>query len=466
MQKKRGTRLEKDYLGSKKIPKEAYYGIETQRALENFKVSGLHFPKKLIYSIAMIKKAAVLAHLKAREIDSKKAHAIAEAADDVISGQLDSQFNLDVFQAGAGTSEHMNVNEVIANKALEYLGKKKGSYSIINPYNHVNLGQSTNDVFHSAIHISSFLEIKRELLPALENLQKALEKKAKLWNKVIKSGRTHLRDALPITLGQEFGAYASMIEKAIKNIKYQSTSLFEINLGGTAIGSGVNASKAYQAFIFKELQKITKYHFRQSRNLFEGTSSLNAIVQVSSSLKALAIDLIKIADDIRLISSGPSSGFNEITLPAIQEGSSIMPGKVNPSIAEMVDMAAFQVISNDTNITLCAQSGQLELNVMMPSSAYSLLMSIEILTRSTEIFADKCIKGISANKEKCKEYLEKNPIIVTSLTPYLGYEKSAQIAKKAYKEGKSVREIVLKEKLISPLQLDKLLSLKNLINKK
>jgi aspartate ammonia-lyase len=465
MQKdKRGYRTEKDSLGSRKIPNLSYYGIETARALENFPISGLHFQKKLIYALAMLKKAAALAHEKAGELDSKRAKAIAKASDEIIAGKLDNEFQLDVFQAGAGTSEHMNVNEVIANRALELLKHRKGQYDIINPHNHVNLGQSTNDVFHSAIHVAAYLEIKQDLVPALEHLHKNLQKKATSFAKIAKSGRTHLRDALPITLGQEFSGYASIIDKNLRNINKQKDLLLELNLGGTALGTKVNASEKYRNHVYQSLQGITNAKFKPSKNLFSGTQSLFEALAVHSALKTLAADLIKIANDLRLLSSGPTTGFNEISLPAVQEGSSIMPGKVNPSIAEMVDMVSFQVIGNDSTLTLCSQAGQLELNVMMPLAAYSLLNSIEILSRSIEIFADKCISGIKPNKEKCLQYLEKNPIIVTALTPKIGYEKAAQIAQKAYQQDKSVKEIVLKEKLMSEKEFDSFISTKKLIN--
>lgn len=456
---KRGFRTEKDSLGKKKVPSEAYYGVATQRALDNFVVSGLHFQKSLIYSIALVKKASALAHSKSKELDSTIANAISKAASDVISGKLDGEFKLDVFGAGAGTSENMNMNEVLANRALELLGKKKGKYKLIDPHNHVNLSQSTNDVFHSAIHVAAYSQIIKELLPALSHLQSSLDKKAKSFARVLKSGRTHLRDALPMTLGQEFGAYAYSIKKHIQNIKQDSALLLEINLGGTAIGSSLNASKSYRKHIYQELNKISKAKFYPSKNLFEATSSLRAIVQTHSSLKSLAVDLIKIANDIRFLSSGPATGLNEISLPAVQEGSSIMPGKVNPSMAEMLDMACFQVVGNDSAITMAAEAGQLELNVMMPSAAYSLLLSIEVLSRSVEIFADKCINGITVNKENCLHYLEKNPIIVTALSPAIGYAQAAMFAKKAYKEDRPIKEILLREKVISAADLDKLLKI-------
>ena len=460
---KRGYRVERDYLGSKKINNKYYYGVQTKRALDNFKVSGLHLQKGLIYSIALIKKATTISNLKEKRLNYKIGKAIIKACDDILKGKLDNQFLVDVYQAGAGTSENMNLNEVIANRALEILKKRKGSYNIINPNDHVNLSQSTNDIFHSAIHLAAYKEIKNELLPALINLEKELNKKAIKWNHVIKSGRTHLRDAVPISLGQEFSAYAETIRKDGKHVEEDYSKLLEINMGGTAIGSGLNATKKYQRNVIKEINKLTRSKFRHSRNLFEGTQSLDAILATSASLKILATNLIKIANDLRLLSSGPITGLNEITLPTVQPGSSIMPGKVNPAIAEMLDMVCFQVIGNDTTIVMCGQAGQLELNVMMPLAAYNLINSIEILSNGINIFTEKCVKGIKANEKKCLEYIEKNPIIITALTPYIGYSKAAEIAKRAYKEEKSVRQLVLESNLLDKKTLDKALNIKKMI---
>ncbi len=460
--KKKRFRIEKDYLGKKKIPFNEYYGIQTERALENFPISNLHLQKSLIYSIAKVKKAAAITNIKSKALDKKIGNAIVKACENILRGKLDREFNVDVFQAGAGTSENMNLNEVIANKALEILHKKKGSYNIINPNDHVNLSQSTNDVFHSSIHIAAYSEIE-ELLINLENLEKELKNKSILWKNVIKSGRTHLRDAVPMTLGEEFSGYSSLIRKDSEHIKDASKQLLEINIGGTAIGTKVNTNKFYQENILKEINKLTKLKFTHSKNFFEGSSSLDAIVLTSSSLKVLSVNLIKIANDLRLLSSGPITGFNEIIIPAVQPGSSIMPAKVNPAILEMMDMICFQVIGNDTVIELCGQEGQLELNVMMPLAAYSLINSIQILTKGIYVFTEKCVKGIKANEKKCLEYFEKNPIIVTALTPYIGYNKAAELAKKAYKQGRSIKEIVLERKLLNKNELERIFSLHNLI---
>ena len=460
---KRGFRTEKDYLGSKKIPKDAYYGVQTKRALENFQISDLRMQKELIYAITTIKKSAALTNLMAKKLDPKIAKAIMRACDDILKGELDNQFTVDVFQAGAGTSENMNVDEVIANRALEVLHKKKGEYKIVHPNDHVNLTQSTNDVFHSSIHIAAYLKIQKELLPAIKKLEIELVKKAKKWKKVIKTGRTHLKDAVPMTLGQEFSGYAYMLKHNYEHVKNDAEYLRELNLGGTAIGTGINTYPSYQKNIFQELRKITKTKFIPAENLFEGTASLGPIATAHASLKVLAENLIKIANDLRLLSSGPLGGFNEISLPAVQPGSSIMPAKVNPAIAEMVDMVGFQVIGNDTTIAMCSQAGQLELNVMMPLAAYTFLQSLHALTNSIHTFTEKCIKGIKANEKQCREYVEKNPMLVTALTPYIGYQKAAKIAQQAYKEERSVKEIVLEQKLLDKKTIEKILDVKKLV---
>lgn len=460
--KKRAYRTEKDYLGKVKVPKKAYYGIATERAIENFNVSELRLQKNFIMAYVIIKRAAAISNMKLGKFNKKKGKAIIKACNEILKGKFNEEFKVDVYQAGAGTSENMNINEVIANRALEILRKKRGDYKTINPYDHVNMSQSTNDTFHSAIHIAALQDIRHKLIPALNDLERELRRKGKQFDEIVKSGRTHLRDALPIRLGQEFNAYAETIRKNIKHIEDDSNDLKELNLGGTAIGTGVNASKEYSRIAIKEINKYIKLNFRQAKDLVEETSSLGTIARTSASLKTLAVDLIKIANDLRLLSSGPATGLNEIELPAVQSGSSIMPGKVNPVIAEMLDMVGFQVIGNDTTIMLAAESGQLELNVMMPVVAYNLLNSIEILSSSIEIFAEKCVKGIKANEKKCREYLDKNPIIVTALTPYIGYKKASEIAIKAYKEDRSVRDILEEKNIMGKKELDRVFNLRKL----
>lgn len=461
--KKRGFRVEKDFLGSKKLSNDIYYGIQTKRAIENFPISNLRIPLSIKHSIALIKKAATLTNIKLNKIDKKRANAIIKASDEILKGKFDSQFNIDVFQAGAGTSENMNVNEIVANRSLEFLGYKKGSYNVIHPNDDVNMSQSTNDVFHSAIHIASYLEIKKKLLPSLIYLEKELSRKSRKWKNVVKCGRTHIRDAVPMSLGQEFSGYAELIKKDRILIERVSNELLELNLGGTAIGTGINTNPKYKRYVISSIRRLTRCNFKSCKNLFEGTQTTNALASVSSVLKVLATNLVKITSDIRLLSSGPVSGINELILPAVQPGSSIMPAKVNPAVPEMLMMVSFQVMGNDHVVELCNQAGQLELNVMMPLSSYTLLNSIEILSNGTKIFAEKCIKGLKANEKKCREYVEKNPIIVTALTPYIGYKKASEIAKRAYVEEKTVRELILEEKLMNIRTLDKVLNIKNLI---
>ena len=457
---KNSFRIERDYLCMKKIPYDALYGISTLRARENFPVSNLHLPKELTYAIVQIKRAAALVNAQRKLLSRQQTRAILRACDDILNSKFNAQFPLDVYQAGAGTSQHMNVNEVIANRALEILGKKKGSYRIIDPHNHVNLGQSTNDVFHSAIHVAAFLTVRHKLLPALNALSRSLTKKTRRWRSIIKTGRTHLRDAVPMTLGQEFSGYAAIIKKREKEIKQASASLLELNLGGTAIGTGITAPRDFGKDLIHKLNHSLKTCFRQSRNLFEGTQSLAAIAALSSALKVCSLSLIQFSHDLRLLSSGPATGLNELRLPAAQPGSSIMPAKVNPSIPEMMEMICFQVIGNDETIALATQAGELELNVMMPVAAYNLLLSIEILSNGVHIFQTKCIDGIEPNIEVCRSYVERNPIAVTVLAPHIGYDKAAEIAQRAYREHTSIREILLREHILTQRQYAKLFTAK------
>ena len=455
-------RIEKDTLGEVKVPEQAYYGPETARALENFKISGLSLQKRLIKSLALIKKASAFANMKLNHLNEKIARSIIKATDEVLGGKFDDQFFVDVFQAGAGTSTNMNMNEVLANRALEIIGEKKGNYSVIDPHDHVNKSQSTNDTFHSAIHVAGYEATLKELVPSLEILEAELLTKSKEFSDIIKVGRTHLQDAVPIRLGQEFSAYVSMIGHQKREILKVSDLLRELNLGGTAIGTGINAGKEFQTLVMEEINELTELKFKTAENLFEATQNTDAILEVSGALKTLAIILIKITNDLRLMTSGPRAGFGEITLPAILPGSSIMPFKKNPSIAEMVDMVGFQVIGNDATITLACQAGQLELNVMMPIIAYNFLNSIEILTNAIKTFAEKCIRGIQVNIKKIENDLERDLEVVTALTPYTGYEKAAIIAKKAFEQNKTIRQILLEMKLFPEKKIDQILNLKKL----
>jgi fumarate hydratase class II/aspartate ammonia-lyase len=404
-----------------------------------------------------IKRAAAKVNNELGCLDNEKSEAIINAADRIIEGEFEDQFVVDIYQAGAGTSFNMNVNEVIANIAIESLGWEKGNYSVIHPNDHVNLGQSTNDVFPATMRISALYLLKK-LFPVVDALVKSFNKKANEFDKTIKSGRTHLQDAAPITLGQEFSGYADAVSKSAKKIKKASAALNELGIGGTAVGTGLNSHPDYKERIIKELQKITNLGIRGAANYFEAMQSNAPITEVSGALKVLSIELIRIANDLRLLSSGPKTGLAEITLPAVQPGSSIMPGKVNPVMAEMLNMVCFSIIGNDLTITMASQAGQLELNVMMPVMQYKLLDSISILTSALKVFTDKCINGITANENRCNQYATNSMSIVTALNPYIGYSKAADIAKESLLTGKSIKEVVLGKKLLSEKKLDEILS--------
>ncbi|MCP4369780.1 MAG: aspartate ammonia-lyase [Deltaproteobacteria bacterium] len=450
-------RIEKDSLGEVRVPVGAYYGAQTVRALQNFPISGIKqhpiFTKSMIY----VKKAAAKINNELGCLDDEKSSAIINAADRIISGEFQDQFVVDVYQAGAGTSCNMNINEVIANIAIENLGGQKGDYSIVHPNDHVNFGQSTNDVIPTAMRISA-LFLLTDLLPVVDELANTFDKKAKEFDKIIKSGRTHLQDAAPVRFGQEFSGYAAAVVKASGNIKKASDTLKELGIGGTAVGTGLNTHPDYAKKIVIELRKITDLDVRSASNMFEAMQSNASVVEVSSSIKVLAIELIRIANDLRLLSSGPKTGFAEITLPPVQPGSSIMPGKVNPVMAEMLNMVCFSILGNDLTVTMASQAGQFELNVMMPVMQYKLLDSISILTNSLKVFTDKCVKGILVNEDRCYEYAINSMAIVTALNPYIGYSKAAEIAKESLVTGKPIKEIVLEKNLMSEERLDKLLS--------
>ena len=450
-------RIENDSLGKVNVPIKAYYGAQTVRALENFPISGIRPHPIFTRSMVYIKKAAAKVNNELGCLDNEKSEAIINAADRIIEGEFKDQFVVDVYQAGAGTSFNMNVNEVIANIAIESLGGEKGNYSVIHPNDHVNFGQSTNDVFPTAMRISA-LYLLKELFPVVDALVESFNKKANEFDKTIKSGRTHLQDAAPITLGQEFSGYADAVSKSAKKIENASNALKELGIGGTAVGTGLNTHPDYKEKIIKELQKITNLDIRSAANYFEAMQSNTSITEVSSALKVLIIELIRIANDLRLLSSGPKTGLAEITLPAVQPGSSIMPGKVNPVMAEMLNMVCFSIIGNDLTITMASQAGQLELNVMMPVMQYKLLDSISILTNALKVFTDKCIKGITANEDRCYQYATDSMSIATALNPYIGYSKAADIAKESLLTGKSIKEVILEKKLISEKKLNEILS--------
>jgi aspartate ammonia-lyase len=457
------TRKEVDPLGERLIPKDAYYGIQTLRATENFPVSGIKAPLPFIKAYVLIKKSAAIANAQVGWLEEKTAKAIIQACDEVLAGKLLDQFVVDVFQAGAGTSFNMNVNEVLANRALEILGKAKGNYKTVNPNDHVNMGQSTNDTFPTALHVSILMALQ-PLLSALDELADAFNKLGKKYANTLKSGRTHLQDAVPVTIGQEFNAYGSAIDNACAELRKRQENLYSVALGGTATGTGANTHPEYKRIAIAELAKMTGFPLKPASNNFEALQSHRAAQTVSSGLKELALELIRIANDLRLLASGPTTGLNEITLPPVQPGSSIMPGKVNPVMAECLDMVAYQVVGNDLAVSLAVQAGQLELNVMTPVIMYNLLFSIQILNNYIPVFTKKCVKGITVNEKQCSQYLEKNPSLATLLSPYIGYLEAAKIAKQAQAENRSVKEIALEKGLLKPEEIEKIFSRKRLLN--
>ena len=446
------TRIERDSLGEQEVPAAAYFGGQTQRALNNFPISGLRPKRSYVDATVHIKKAAATVNKELGLLDAPVADAIIKAADEVLNGGLQDSFVVDVYQAGAGTSHNMNVNEVLANRALELLGKPRGEYASIHPNDHVNMSQSTNDVCPTAIRIGALLEM-RTFDPVLESLEQALKTKGREFDAIVKSGRTHLMDAVPIRLGQEFGAYGVNIGKHRESLRLAADKCLELGIGGTAVGTGLNAHPKYRTMMVKQLQKQLGMKFISAGDYFEAMQSLRPIVEVSGALRNLAQDMIRITNDLRLLGSGPTTGLSEINLPPVQPGSSIMPGKVNPSMAEMAAMVCFQAIGCDTTVMLAAQAGQLELNVMMPVVAFNLLHSMEILRNALDVLNRFCISGISANAARCQSYAENSVSIVTVLNPHIGYLAAAEIAKESVKTGKAIRELVAERGLLTEAQI-------------
>ena len=433
-------RIEQDSLGEVRVPSEAYFGAQTQRAINNFAISGLRPWRAFIWSMATIKRAAAEVNRDLGLLDSGIASAIIRAAQEVIDGQWDDQFRVDPFQAGAGTSHNMNTNEVIANRAIELLGGQRGNYKLVSPNDHVNMAQSTNDTIPTAIRLGVLWRLD-ELLGTLDRLAVALEAKSAEFDDVVKSGRTHLQDAVPVRLGQEFGAYAVAVRRDREKIALAADGLRRLGIGGTATGTGLNAHPEYHARMIKKLSELTGLKLYESANLFESMQAHSDAVFFSGAIRTLAQDLIRIANDFRLLSSGPATGLDEIRLPAVQPGSSIMPGKVNPVLAEMLDMAMFHVLGNDLTVTLAAQAGQLELNVMMPIIAHDLFEMMQVVIGSVTAFTDYCVIGLKANPEKATGWLAKNAILVTALNPLIGYLKGAEIAKAAMARNATIREV-------------------------
>jgi len=448
-------------MGSVKVPATAYYGAQTQRAVENFQISGMVFPRRFIRALGIVKKTSAIVNMELGLLDEKTGSVIVAAAQEVVDGKFDHQFILDIFQTGSGTSTNMNANEVIANRAIELLGGTRGDKRLVHPNDHVNMSQSTNDAFPTAIHIATLEALVTDLLPALKSLLLALENKAAEFTDVVKSGRTHLQDAVPMTLGQEFSGYASLISHGIERIEKAKTSLLELPIGGTAVGTGLNAHPDFGRLVVARINEITGFAFRTSKNRFEALQGADAAVEASGALRSVAVSLMKIANDLRLLSSGPTTGLAEIQLPAVQPGSSIMPGKVNPVILEAVNMVSTQVLGNDLAITLAGQSGLLELNTMMPLIAFDLLQSIAIEARAAGLLADNCVNGIIADRKRCLEYAERSYGLATAIAPSIGYDRAAKLVQKAREESKSIRQVMVEEG-ISREQVDRILDLEKL----
>jgi fumarate hydratase class II len=454
-----GTRKERDSMGEMEVPEDALWGASTQRAVLNFPVSPLRLSKGFISAMGTIKVAAAQANMELGLLDRERGDAIVKAGKEVVDGTLYRHFVVDVFQTGSGTSTNMNANEVITNRALEILGKGKGDRGFVHPNDHVNNCQSSNDTFPSAIHISAHEAIKKQLLPALRELATVFEKKSKEFSNVIKTGRTHLQDATPITLGQEFSGYASQLKHGVERVESSSKRLLQLALGGTAVGTGLNTHPDFARLAIANIATLTGSPFREADNHFEAQATQDAAVEVSGQLRTVAVSLMKIANDVRWLSSGPRCAVGEIYLPEIQPGSSIMPAKVNPVVCESVMMACAHVMGNDTTIAICGQHGNFELNVMMPALAYNLLEAIELLASAAGNFNKNCVSGITANEERCRELAEKSLATVTSLAPKIGYDKAAELAKRAMKEDKTVRAVAQEMKLLPEAELNRLLDL-------
>lgn len=443
------SRVEKDSLGKRRIPARVYYGIQTDRALANFPISGLRAHPYFVKAYLLIKKACALANRESRVLDARKARAIVRACDEALQGKFQDQFVVDVFQMGAGTSFHMNVNEVLANRANELLGGRKGSYRPVHPNDHVNMSQSTNDTFPTAMRLAGALLVRHHLHPELEALAAAFARKAREFDGILKSARTHLQDAVPIRLGQEFAAYGEAIRRGSQFLRLAAGSLLELGLGGSAAGTGLNTAKGYRGSAIRYLGKFTGLRLKPSRDLREAMQSQRPVAEVSAALRNLALEVTRIANDLRLLSSGPTTGLAEIELPRVAPGSSIMPGKVNPSILEMTNMVCFQVVGCDATIALAVQAGQLELNVMMPVMAFNLLFAVEILANALRQFRTKCVAGIRANREQCLHYAHSSLGLATLLNAYIGYAQAAEVAKEALRCRKTVLDVIRERKILS-----------------
>jgi len=452
-------RIERDSMGEMQVPADAYYAAQTARAVANFPISGTRFSRRFVAALGHVKAAAARANQALGLLPPRIGEAIERAALEVADGRFDDQFVVDVFQTGSGTSTNMNANEVIANRAIELLGGARGDHALVHPNDHVNMGQSTNDVFPSALHVAALCGVETHLVPAMRLLAEAFENKAVELADVVKAGRTHLQDAVPITLGQELSGYASVVRHGIARVEYTRAHLSELAIGGTAVGTGLNAPPDFAARVVAELRVLTRQMFRRAENPFEAMQNRDAAVELSGALKVVAVGLMKIANDLRLLSSGPRTGLSEITLPETQPGSSIMPGKVNPVIPEAVTMVAAQVIGYDAAIAVAGMNGSLELNTMMPVIAYDLLASIEILGNACAVFADRCVRGITADRDRCRMYAERSTAVVTALAPAIGYDAAAKIFKDSLARDVPIRQAILDAGAGAPDTIDQLLDL-------
>ena len=455
------VRIERDSLGEFRVPAAVYYGVQTARAVQNFPISGVRPHGACVWAAAAVKRAAAEANMALGVLDKRTGGAIARAAAEVMDGRLADQFVVDVFNSGAGTAFHMNVNEVLANRAIELLGGERGDYTRVHPNDHVNMAQSSNDVMPTVTRLAALSLVER-LLPELASLEKALRAKAREFDSVVKAGRTHLQDAVPMRLGQEFSGYAGAVRGGRGRIQHAALALREVGLGATAVGTGINAHPDFRVKVVERLKALTGWQLRPADNVFETHQSFAAFAELSSALKVLALELIRIANDLRLLSSGPNTGLYEINLPAVMPGSSIMPGKVNPSLPEMMDMVCFQVVGNDLAVSMAVQAGQMEINVMTPVVGYNLFQSLDILRNGVHVFTERCVRGITANAERCQANAERTLALATALNPYIGYEKAAEVAKEALATGRSLKEIVLEKKLLSRAKADRVLDVRTL----
>ena len=456
------TRIEKDSMGEMTVPASAYWGAQTQRAVENFPISGYRFGRRMIRALGLIKKAAAKVNHELNKLDAERAELIQRAADEVIKGKLDDHFVLDIFQTGSGTSSNMNANEVICNRAIELAGGTIGSKDPVHPNDHVNMGQSSNDVIPTAIHVAVSEAIKEDLVPALEHMAKALDGKAAEFDDIVKIGRTHLQDATPIRLGQEFSGYAAQAHLSVKRANKAVNALRELAIGGTAVGTGINTHHDFGKKVCQELAKATGIDFVEAKNHFEGQAARDGFCEASGQVRTIAISMTKIANDIRFLACGPRCGFGELIIPETQPGSSIMPGKVNPVMSEMLIQVATQVIGNDTVVTLGCRDGYFELNVMMPLMLHNLLESVRLLANGVRVFTERCITGIKPNKERCEALVEQSLAMCTSLAPLIGYDKAAGVAKEAFAGGKTVRQVALEKGVLGEAELNKALNARNM----